>query len=84
MNLSIKFCLGLFISCIGFFSSFVLSALLGFSTNVMISFCLPFLSLIITCFIGFYISYNNISLKLNIFNKICFKTHIPVVFLIKN
>lgn len=84
MNLSIKFCLGLFISCIGFFSSFVLSALFGFSTNVMLLFCLPFLVLIITCFIGFYISYNNISLKLNIFDKIYFKTYIPVVILVKN
>lgn len=64
MNLYIKFFIGLFIGCLGFLLSFITCAILSCPTNIMLLFCVTFLFIIITCFIGFYISYNNISLKI--------------------
>ena len=66
MSLSIKFFVGIIVGCVGFLASFVVCAMLSCPTNIMVLPCVSFLMLIICCFIGFFISYNNIKLNFKI------------------
>lgn len=69
MNLYVKFFIGLFIGCVGFLLSFIICSILSCSTNTMLLFCVSFLFIILICFIGFYISYNNLHLKIKKYLK---------------
>ena len=66
MKLSTKFFIGIVIGCIGFLFSFIICAVLSYPTNTMLLPCGMFLIVIITCFIGFYISSNNLNFKVNL------------------
>lgn len=70
MKLSTKFFIGIVIGCIGFLFSFIICAILSYPTNTMLLPCDMFLTVITICFIGFYISSNNLnfSLKLKYIN----------------
>ncbi len=86
MNLYVKFFIGLFIGCVGFLLSFIICAILSCPTNTMLLFCVSFLFIILICFIGFYISYNNLHLKIkkylkkSIFLILCIKKSLFLLF----
>ena len=64
MKLSTNFFIGVVIGCIGFLFSFIICAILSYPTNTMLLPCGTFLTVLIICFIGFYISCNNLNFNI--------------------
>lgn len=69
MKLSTNFFIGVVIGCIGFLFSFIICAILSYPTNTMLLPCGTFLTVLILtvliiCFIGFYISCNNLNFNI--------------------
>ena len=70
MSLHIKFLIGLTIGCTGFLFTFIICAVLSCPTNIMILPIGSFLIIIVSCFIVFYVSYNNLTFKFTpLYNK---------------